>query len=523
MPTIMKPKVIFFIALNLLVLLSIPAINIFEAPNRGAINWKSKAFLYNMDFAPRWAAAVLYPLGISTDPQQVIIGKDGWLYLGDMYLSTLSEDRRAASETDLALGKQIGAAMSAWDAYLTGKGVKVFRLMIGPNKGTIYPEHLPEWARPAPHNPTDALISQDSGNRFVDLRAPLLEAKNTLPHALYYKTDTHWNAVGAAVGFRAFAQTIAISDPTIVWPSPTAYAIVETPLRKGGDLANFLRLSASLDDEEPVISASTLAITTTTIDFDSKKTLTKGANLPIKAPNTPILVESKGALNDKKVLWLRDSFGNSLSPLMAATFKNVIQLHWSEALKPGGRFQQLVDEWKPDYVFVTVVERAARSEFFTYFPPAAFLPDTGEFKTVSSAIPISDNQLIHGESGNDYEITGNDALINFSLSKTVTPTDVDYLSLNLSCADGTQAIPMQFFWLDETRPAFDEEHSVKFTAPTGRHLLDLRTLPKWSSASNVKLIRLDFEANKSCFHVRIEPPTLDARTGRETKADKLID
>lgn len=514
MPAIMKRKVIFFIAFNLLVLLSIPAINILEAPSRDAIHWKSKAFLYNMDFAPRWAAAILYPLGISTDPEQVIIGKDGWLYLGDMYLNTLSEDRRASSETDLALGKQIGATMSAWDAYLTGKGVKVFRLMIGPNKGTIYPEHMPEWARPAAHNPTDALISQDSGHRYVDLRPPLLEAKNTLPHALYYRTDTHWNPAGAAIGFRAFAQVIAKSDPSIVWPSPTTYTISETAQRNGGDLANFLRLSASLDDEEPVISPSTPAITTTTFDFDSKKMLTQGANLPVKAPNTPILVESKDALNDKKVLWLRDSFGNSLSPLMAATFKNVVQLHWSEALKPGGRFQQLVDEWKPDYVFITVVERAARSEFFTNFPPVAFLPDNDDFNAVSTAISISDNQLIHGQYSNDYEITGHDALINFSLSKSVTPADVDYLSLNLSCADGTQAIPMQFFWLDETRPAFDEEHSVKFTAPTGRHLLDLRTLPKWSSASNVKLIRLDFEANKSCFHVKIDTPTLGVRTAQ---------
>lgn len=510
----MKRKVLFFIAFNLLVLLSIPAVNILEAPNRDAINWKSKAFLYNMDFAPRWAAALLYPFGISTDPEQVIIGKGGWLYLGDMYLNTLSEDRRAASEADVVIGKQISAAMSAWDAYLKGKGVKVFQLMIGPNKGTIYPEHLPAWARPAANNPTDTLISQDFSHRYVDLRPSLLEAKNTQPLALYYKTDTHWNPVGAAVGFRTFAQTIAKTDPTIVWPSPTTYAVVETTQRKGGDLANFLRLSASLNDEEPVINVSTQSLTTTTFDFDSKKILTKGANLPVKAPNTPILVESEGALNDKKVLWLRDSFGNSLSPLMAATFKNVVQLHWSEALKPGGRFQQLVEEWKPDYVFVTVVERAARSEFFTYFPPVAFLPANGGFNPVSTTAPISDNQLIHGQLGNDYEITGNDALINFSLSKPVTPATVDYLSLNISCADGTQAIPMQFFWLDETRPAFDEEHSVKFSAPTGHHLLDLRTLPKWSAASNVKLIRLDFEANKSCFHVTIEPPALGVRTGR---------
>ena len=31
------------------------------------------------------AGKIPYPLGISTDPKQVIIGRDGWLYLGDEY------------------------------------------------------------------------------------------------------------------------------------------------------------------------------------------------------------------------------------------------------------------------------------------------------------------------------------------------------------------------------------------------------------------------------------------------------
>ena len=53
---------------------------------------------------------------------------------------------------------------------------------------------------------------------------------------------------------------------------------------------------------------------------------------------------------------------------MAATFSQTVQLHWDQALKPGGRFIDLVEKWKPDYVFITVVERDSRSPLFT--PPA---------------------------------------------------------------------------------------------------------------------------------------------------------
>jgi hypothetical protein len=52
---------------------------------------------------------------------------------------------------------------------------------------------------------------------------------------------------------------------------------------------------------------------------------------------------------------------------MAATFSEVLLLHWHEAIKPGGRLLQLVEEFKPDYVFFTVVERAAREPYFSEY------------------------------------------------------------------------------------------------------------------------------------------------------------
>lgn len=339
------------------------------APNRDTIEWTKKSFLYNMDFVSRWAARFLYPFGISTNPKQVIVGRDGWLFLGDQYEQTRTVDRRPPSKADFIIGREIGRATEAWSAYLSTRGVRFLKVMLAPNKGTIYSEHLPLWAKPSSPNATDALLAGTGTAHYVDLRPALLAAKANQPEDLYYKTDTHWNFLGAGLAFKAFAQQASEVAPEIQWPSEDMYQILHVDPRPGGDLSNFLRLTASLSDSEPIIKASILPIKTTQSDFYTRRVIQQGANIAIGTPDKPLLVQSEGALNNKKVLWLRDSFGTAMSPLMAVTFSEVLQLHWSEAIKPRGRFVQLVEEWKPDYVVFTVVERSSRTPWFAAYPP----------------------------------------------------------------------------------------------------------------------------------------------------------
>lgn len=109
-----------------------------------------------------------------------------------------------------------------------------------------------------------------------------------------------------------------------------------------------------------------------TIHYDlnlQKRAVT--ADGPRKPGQSSIMrVTSVQALNMKKVLWLRDSFGEALNPFMAVTFQETIQLHWIDALSNGGRLLvDLVERWQPDYVFVTVVERDALSASFSTLPP----------------------------------------------------------------------------------------------------------------------------------------------------------
>lgn len=504
----MKRLVLIFVFSVLAILAIVPLFNIITAPDIGAIRWKKQSFLYNMDFASRWAARLLYPFGISTDPKQVIIGHGGWLFLGDQHDQTLSADRRLYEEGDRILGKDIGAAAVAWQIYLANKGVKVFRVMIGPNKGTIYSEHMPAWAKPSSSNATDALLAGTGTENYIDLRAPLLAAKVRQSDPLYYKTDTHWNALGAGLAFQAFAQQVSMVAPEIKWPSRQIYEIQRVDSRPGGDLANFLRLKASLSDSEPVIAMANLSLETTRYDSDAGKAIYRGPSSIFEAPIKPILVQSRQALNNKKVLWIRDSFGDALAPFMAATFSEVMQLHWNEALKPGGRFVQLVDAWRPDYVFFTVVERAARNPRFASYPPPVFNSHKNDFHPIRNTTVTRLNHLSVGTSYNEFKVTGNDPFIEFNLSNSIKPEEVNQLAIDFTCTDNSTTIPMQIFWLEAEQVDYDEKRSASFSFPTGNILIDLRTLPKWNFATAISRIRIDIDARYSCTQFRLNNPKL---------------
>lgn len=501
----MKRNIILFIVFSSLVLLSVPAINIYFAPNREAIKLE-KSFLFNMDFVSRWTAALLYPLGISTDPKKVIIGSNDWLYLGDGYQSTVSDDRRVATDADRVLGRQIGSATKAWDSYLKAHGVKVYSIMIGPNKSSIYPEHMPSWAKPVPYNPVDVLTEELGSENLVDLRQPLLKAKRDFSEDLYFKTDTHWNALGAGVAFRYFAEQVGKIDPSIRWPSEESYALIGASKRYGGDLANFLRLSASFLDSDPRINSKVLPVQTSQTDYLTGKLLREGGNPEVGIPSVPLLIKSSGALNSKKVLWLRDSFGSSLSPLMAATFSDVLQLHWGQAMKQGGEFAKLVKEWKPDYVFVTVVERAARSAEFSYYPPPAFIAMDGDFKISSGTEVVAVNHLKSSSDGAKLNIVGNDAFVDFSLNKEISSSDGQYLGLDLVCADGSSSVPVQLYWIEKEGVSYSQANSVSLQLPTGASLIDVRTVSKWPIGAVIKRLRVDLEQTKSCSSFRLSNP-----------------
>ena len=369
-----KQRIKIFIFAVLLSLLVVPVINIASTPFeviKTTKNWKKRTFLYNLDFASRWLAMVMLPLGISVDPKQVVVGTHGWLYYGDFYDKSLSAARLPANLEDKKTIEQISSAMLAWDAYLKSKGVKEFKVLIGPDKHNVYPEYLPRWAKPVLPSITDDFYNGAASDIYVDARGSMQSAKAAHPNTLlYYKTDSHWNFYGAAVAFHALGNALAKNAPELNWPKNVLNEVMETIPRGGGDLANILRIGNYLSDFETLIKTDALKVPITKTDFYSQKEFYKGENDVVFFGHTSTRVMSEKALNKKKVLWISDSFGNAMTYQMNITFTEILQLHVDAAVLQDGHFIKLIDEWKPDYVFFTIVERTSRSESFKLYPPA---------------------------------------------------------------------------------------------------------------------------------------------------------
>jgi len=365
----MRRRIHAFLALSLLALLALPLLNMLAEPRLADQKWHKRSFLYRLDHLAPLLTRPLYELGISLDAQQVVIGRAGWLYLGDLYEATRSAHRLPPSAAEHQQIQQISQATRAWDQRLREQGVQMLRIMVAPNKESVLTEALPQWAAAARPNATDLLLSTASPQLYVDLRPALRSSQADSPEPFFYHTDTHWNLLGAGAGFRAFAQQLSPSAPELRWPPEASYRLVRTDPRGGGDLARFLRLQGQLQDREPIPQFFLEPADVQHLDFESGQLLHHGANVPVDMPTKSVLVRNPAALNSKRVLWLRDSFGGAMSPLMVQTFSEVLQLHWDRALEPATQLDSLVRQWRPDYVFITVVERAARAPAFRNAPP----------------------------------------------------------------------------------------------------------------------------------------------------------
>jgi alginate O-acetyltransferase complex protein AlgJ len=366
----MKKRALFFVSVALFALMLVPAINLIDwgtAQKKEGGKWWSRSILYNVDFALSFTSRLFYPLGISTNPNDVIIGKDDWLYLGDKHEKTITVTRRGSNAEAAEAAWQIGLATKSWQQWLKRKGVRLYRVMLVPDKSTIYPEFLPDWAQPAADSATNTLLANISQGLYVDTRPALRAAKSQFSEPLYYKTDTHWNSLGAWVAFRAFAMEVARTEAGLRWLPEQQVRVQKVIERHGGDLGRLLRISEMLRDSEVAIEIDReRPIETEQYDFGTGHLTVSGGNPQVEAPERPLLVKSKHALNQNRVLWVRDSFGTALAPFMAATFTETLQLHYEES--DPALFARLVETYKPDYVFITVVERCARHKWFKTLP-----------------------------------------------------------------------------------------------------------------------------------------------------------
>jgi hypothetical protein len=136
--------------------------------------------------------------------------------------------------------KTIDTQLSAVRASYASCGRQAF-VVVAPNKQSIYPEELGVGFSGYAPSRLDGLLEKLSPSAramMVDLRPALRAEKSSHPAQLYYRTDTHWNALGIFHSYRgvveALARANAIDRPELA--ALTNYDLTTLPYA-GGDMA----------------------------------------------------------------------------------------------------------------------------------------------------------------------------------------------------------------------------------------------------------------------------------------------
>ena len=260
----------------------------------------------------------------------VLVGKQGWLYLTDEDNLDYYQHASPFSQDQLA---HIQQKLDQANARLAAQGIE-FIVVVSPNKESIYPEFLPDGIHQINlRSQMDQLVDfmdENGQTRIIDLRRLLLDAKNS--GQVYNRTDTHWNEPGAYLVYRKILDSLGGRFPTVKAYPPGDFALSNETLR--GDLSHMLPLTKLFVEQSIAITPK----------FERK------ARMLQYDPNGTTITEIADATLPKAVIF-RDSFFNSLLPFFSEHFRRAVYVHSFEVN------EDLVLKEKPDVVILEIAER----------------------------------------------------------------------------------------------------------------------------------------------------------------------
>ena len=326
--------------------------------------------------------------GVSSE-EDVVMGTDGWLY----FTKTMPDYRGETSLTAVQAQRlqRVGALMAE---YAESHGA-AFALTVVPNKATVYPDHLPYYYRvpdsyavtkPGCDSPTPLYVLNQQladSDWYVDMTAALTTEKDTL---LYHKRDSHWNNLGARIGYDALMTAV---DGKAGAYADTPYTIESV---WAGDLDNLL--GSEHKDEQAVWQREF------TYEYTSRF-----------RTEEDILITTACKDGQGHLVMFRDSFANALLPLLAEQYATAT---FSRALPFA---LDLTEIEGADTVIVEIVERNL-TNLLAYAPKMA--APTREIPTVTDTVADGYEAIKVSQSGDYLKVSG----------FTATVTDRIYLAVD---------------------------------------------------------------------------------------------
>lgn len=241
----------------------------------------------------------------------VIAGEDGWLF----YSKESDGDPVGCYEgTNLLSEKDLEALVRNCVKQrdcLREQG-REFVIFIIPNKERVYSEYMPaQYGQPAEQYRALQIYNyliENTDLRVIYPLGEMMDAKEKAGTEIYYKTDTHWNGVGAYAGASALLRELGIEMPEV----DSAEIDIAQSGQTAGDLADMLHLTGLMRSADCEYSV-------TGYDTHDCRELAWDGDVPagFRAENA-----------DPRTLYVvRDSFGKQLAEYVGSQFDKCYLRH----------------------------------------------------------------------------------------------------------------------------------------------------------------------------------------------------
>ncbi len=258
----------------------------------------------------------------TSNVDSVIVGTDGWLY----YASTLDN---YLSKNGLSSRGVFNAVhnMKLMQQYVEQQGAE-FVLTIAPNKNSLYGENMPYYYQYNAGETENRLYVTEALEKQQVNYVDLYEAFESSSDILYLKRDSHWNNEGAVLAYHTIMDAFGLEHER--------YETVEAVRTKDyiGDLNSMLY---------PISSKPEWNIT---YQYEDRFSYIGSDNVEDS------WLETENAEKEGSLLMFRDSFGNTLIPLMSNEFG---RCYYSKAVPYN--IDRYMNEYQPEKVVVEKVER----------------------------------------------------------------------------------------------------------------------------------------------------------------------
>ncbi len=257
-------------------------------------------------------------------PNRVVTGKDGWYFLGNQHKDLLNDSFGNYPFSKIELEK-IKDKIQAIKEKLESKGIAFF-IVVPPNKHRVYSEKLPFRLN---QNTTrlealNSYLKNEIDFELIDLRDTLIASKDK--ELLYYKTNTHWNDLGAFIGYQ---KTVNALNLDVTKVNISDYNLEYNPIKRG-DITEMINLKF----KESAV-------------FLNKKT---NAEI-IRLKSNRNHLHFKNPNGNKKLIMYRDSFSNAWIQFFNQSFGEIIYFRGYKIN------DHIVTKEKPDVIVFEIIER----------------------------------------------------------------------------------------------------------------------------------------------------------------------